>query len=80
MEFPHAKANMHKCLLLALFVRHDAGSWLAWLQIVEGHAGAASDLHRWLERTAYHKVPRAHQEEAVEQLERPFDLVRPSSS
>ncbi|KAK9843046.1 hypothetical protein WJX74_006165 [Apatococcus lobatus] len=44
-------------------------------QIVEGHGGAASDLHRWLERTAYHKVPRAHQEEAVEQLERPFDLL-----
>ncbi|KAK9858812.1 hypothetical protein WJX84_000664 [Apatococcus fuscideae] len=44
-------------------------------QIVQGHEGAANDLHRWLERTAYHKVPRAHQEEAVEQLERPFDLL-----
>lgn len=48
------------------------------LQIVQGHEGAANDLHRWLERTAYHKVPRAHQEEAVEQLERPFDLVSAS--
>ena len=37
--------------------------------------GAAAGVHAWLERTAFFKVPRCLQEEAVAVAGRPFEEV-----
>lgn len=36
---------------------------------------AAAKLHLWLERTAFYKVPKSHQDEVSEQCQKPFEQV-----
>ncbi len=48
-----------------------------WLQVVgERSEPAAAKLHLWLERTAFYKVPKSHQDEVSEQCQKPFEQVR----
>ncbi len=37
---------------------------------------AAAKLHLWLERTAFYKVPKSHQDEVSDQCQKPFEQVR----
>lgn len=36
---------------------------------------AATRMHLWLERTAFYKVPKSHQDEVAEQCHKPFEQV-----
>ena len=46
------------------------------IQVVgERSESAAAKLHLWLERTAFYKVPKSHQDEVAEQCQKPFDQV-----
>ena len=46
------------------------------VQVVgERSESAAAKLHLWLERTAFYKVPKSHQDEVAEQCQKPFDQV-----
>ncbi len=37
---------------------------------------AATRMHLWLERTAFYKVPKSHQDEVAEECHKPFEQVR----
>lgn len=62
------------CLLRRTAV---ARCFCCWLQVVgERSEPAAAKLHLWLERTAFYKVPKSHQDEVSEQCQKPFEQVR----
>ena len=44
-------------------------------QVKAGDVHSGMEAHLWLEKTAFFKVPRALQDETVEQLRRPFEEV-----
>ena len=43
--------------------------------VLEGSEAAAAKMHFWLERTAFYKVPKSHQDEVAEQCHKPFEQV-----
>lgn len=48
----------------------------ALFQVVnERNEAAAAKMHFWLERTAFYKVPKSHQDEVAEQCHKPFEQV-----
>ena len=41
----------------------------------ERSESAATKMHLWLERTAFYKVPKSHQDEVSDECQKPFDQV-----
>lgn len=41
----------------------------------EQSESAATKMHLWLERTAFYKVPKSHQDEVADQCQKPFEQV-----
>ena len=48
---------------------------LVWQVVGERSEPAATKMHLWLERTAFYKVPKSHQDEVAEQCRKPFEQV-----
>lgn len=47
-------------------------------QVIIDHIGVAyAQVHRWLEKTAFFKMPRSQEAELVAEMKQPFEDVRP---
>ena len=48
---------------------------LVWQVVGERSEEAATRMHLWLERTAFYKVPKSHQDEVADECLKPFEQV-----
>ena len=53
----------------------QTGLSACWQVVHERNEVAAAKMHFWLERTAFYKVPKSHQDEVAEQCHKPFEQV-----
>lgn len=48
---------------------------MVWQVVGERSEPAATRMHLWLERTAFYKVPKSHQDEVADECCKPFEQV-----
>lgn len=73
-----SKGRSERGISLILLCCHLDKLVLVWQVIVERSEPAATRMHLWLERTAFYKVPKSHQDEVAEECHKPFEQVKPS--